>query len=348
MAESSVLFIYQPNYPEYTTGGELFLNEVYKYFKSVKKEVYIIGNRNDNNSRLKKIVSGFRMFRLVKGDSVIICTNNECLHFYLPLLFRKIFFHNVKIYLIIHHLIQSLSHKKLLNYLETAFIRKTDFQLTISEATKAELVNRKILSDNIKVVNPGTDIIPHNAERLKNQILFVGNIEERKGLHVIIRALSKIKNQDYRLIIVGDFKRDKKYTDRIKKMIDQYKLGEKIFFKGKISDEELIKLYSESEIFIFSSELEGYGLSLIDAMKCGLAVIASDISSTKEIVTDGIDGILYKKDDYEMLAEKLNMLMTDSDLRNMLAENSLKRSKSFNSWNETCKLVYEAFTEAMI
>ena len=347
MAESLVIYIYQPNYPEYTTGGELFLNEVYKYFKSVKKNVYIIGNKNDNNSKLKKIVSGFRIFRKVKGDVVIVCTNNECLHFYLPLLFRKIFFGKVKIYLIIHHLIQSLSHKILLNYLETAFIRKADYKITISEATKDELVNRKILSDNIKVVNPGTDIIPLNVERLKNQILFVGNIEERKGLHIIIPALSRLKNKDFKLFIVGDYKRVQKYTDKIKIMIDQYRLGEKIFFKGKISDEELIKLYSESEIFIFSSELEGYGLSLIEAMKCGLAVIASDISSTKEIVTDGIDGILYKKDDYEMLAEKLNMLMTDSDLRNMLAENSLKRSKSFNSWNETCKLVYEAFTEAM-
>lgn len=347
MAASPVIYIYQPNYPEHATGGELFLNKVYEYFKSVKKDVYIIGNKNDNNSKLKKILSGLRMFRMVKDDAIIVCTNNECLHFYLPLLFRKIFFGKVRIYLIIHHLIQSLSHKKLLNYLETAFIRKADYKITISEATKAELVNRKILSDNIKVVNPGTDIIPYDVERFKNQILFVGNLEERKGLHYVIPALSRLKNQDFKFVVVSDYKRAQKYTDRIKIMIDQYGLGEKIIFKGKISYEELIKLYSESDIFIFSSELEGYGLSLIEAMKCGLAVIASDIPSTKEIVTDGIDGILYKKDDYEMLAEKLNMLMTNSDLRNMLAENSLKKSKLFNSWNDTCVQVYEAFTEAM-
>lgn len=341
------ILFYQPSYPGFKTGGELFQNKLFGYFKSKKTDAYVTGDNYDNLSVKKKIAAGFGIFGEIGSGGVLVCTNNECVHFYFPLILRKLFFRKVKVFLIVHHLIQSLSENKILNKLESAFIRKADFVITISDATKKELINRRLAGKETAIVYPGTDIKPVDTDRIQNQILFAGNIEERKGVHILISALAKLKSRDFKMIIAGGYDEYDDYFISLKGLISGLNLENNIFITGRVSDEELVRLYSQSGIFVFPSQMEGFGLSLIEAMKCGLAIIASDIPSSKEIITDGVDGLLFEKNNSEILSNKIELLLQDTSLQTRLSENAMKRGEKFNSWDDTCRCVFEKFTEAM-
>ncbi|HPS64264.1 MAG TPA: glycosyltransferase family 4 protein [Ignavibacteria bacterium] len=347
MPDNLPILFYQPSYPGFKTGGELFQNKLFSYFKSRRTDVFVTGDNDDNLDVKNKIAAGFGIFGEISSGGVLVCTNNECVHFYFPLILRKLFFRKVKVFLIVHHLIQSLSGNNILNRLESAFIRKADYVITISSATKNELVNRGIKGKETAIVYPGIDIKPVDLQRKHNQILFTGKIEERKGIHILILALAKIKNFKYKLIIAGEYDDYDDYFISLKELISELNLENNIIFTGRVSDEELVALYSQSGIFVFPSQMEGYGLSLIEAMKCGIAVIASDIPSSKEIISDGVDGLLFEKNNSDKLSEKIDLLLQDAGLQKRLSENAIKRSEKFNSWDDTCSKVYELFSEAM-
>ena len=100
---------------------------------------------------------------------------------------------------------------------------------------------------------------------------------------------------------------------------------------GYISKNEILKLYSESIVYVFPSIDEGFGIPLIEAMKSDVPVICSDIEIFKEI---GRDSVLYfKASNHIDLHEKLNILINDSDLRKKLIKLGKENVKRFNRIN---------------
>ena len=124
-------------------------------------------------------------------------------------------------------------------------------------------------------------------------------------------------------------------------------MNNNIKFRGRVTNDELIKLYSESGIFVFPSSLEGYGLTLIEAMKCGMAVVASDIPSSKELINDGVDGFLFEKNNSGMLADKLKKLLLDKSLQEKISSNAIKRSEKFSNWEDACRKYYDLYLGAI-
>lgn len=341
MGDIPKIYFYQPFYPQFFTGGELYQNKIYEYFINNNVDAYIFGNSQHNKSKFSKILFGFRSLKDLPRDCIIICTNNECVHFFLPILFRRIIFKERKYFLIVHHLIQELSKKYFLKKIENMFVKNSDYIITVSESTKSELSRKKLVKDNITVINPGVDIEPRFINKIKNQILFVANLEERKGLHILLDALSKLNRWDYKLFVIGDDKRDIKYSNRIRKQIAENNLSDNVIIKGKVSYSELLSYYFSSSIFVFPSQLEGFGLSLAEAMKSGLAIIASNIPTTMELLVDGEGALLFEKNNVEKLKEKLELLIDDDELRKRLSRNVLIKSQSLNKWNETAEQVFE-------
>lgn len=226
--------------------------------------------------------------------------------------------------------------------------------ITVSNCTKEDILSYYNVSpEKIKVI--------HNAvnERFKPQesqeigkvrnryglnfpfILYVGTLEPRKNIPIILKALHeiRIKNLDYKLVIAG--KKGWKYKE-IFDTIDALNLHNDVVFTGYVLDEDLPALYSAADLFVYPSLYEGFGLPPLEAMACGTPVITSNTSSLPEVV--GGAGITVDPYDVDILADSIYRVLSDQKLKERMVEKGLDRAKEF-SWKrcaiETLKVYDE-------
>lgn len=151
-------------------------------------------------------------------------------------------------------------------------------------------------------------------------LLYVGTIEERKGLSYLIDAISMLENRtSVKLKIVGKVV-DQAYYNKLKQQIYAAGLTENVNFLGRVSDEVLAECYQKAEIFTFPSLLEGYGIVLIEAFNNGLPIICFDNTAMPYTVKDGVNGLVAKNKDAKDMAAQIQSLMGNSLLREKLQE----------------------------
>ena len=184
----------------------------------------------------------------------------------------------------------------------------------------------------------GLKVIPHGLEEhamhpinlLETnegvEILFVGRLEERKGIDVLLKAIPLVVDvvADARFRIIGD--------DSIagsdgmtykKKFLDEHHskdLLQNIVFEGKVSDEDLYKAYSCCDIFVAPSLFESFGLVFLEAMREGKPVIGCNAGGMPEIIYHDITGLLVPPGDEMLLAEAMVHLIQNQELRRTMGE----------------------------
>lgn len=147
----------------------------------------------------------------------------------------------------------------------------------------------------------------------KGYLLFVGTVEPRKGIHLLLEALTHIKS-DYQLHIVGQVV-DDCYMQRLKQYITAHDLDSKVIFEGAADKEQLNRFYDRAELFVFPSQLEGYGIVLIEAMQHGLPIVAFDNTAMPYSIEDGVNGYLVQNKNTTAMAEKIEQIMGNEDER---------------------------------
>lgn len=151
-------------------------------------------------------------------------------------------------------------------------------------------------------------------------LLYVGTIEERKGLSYLIDAVSLLKNKsNVKLNIVGKVV-DEVYYEKLQTQIEDLDLSNNVHFRGRVSDEVLVECYQKAEMFTFPSMLEGYGIVLVEAFNNGLPVICFNNTAMPYTVKDGINGFVAKNEDAKDMADKIQRLMGNTILRKQLQE----------------------------
>jgi glycosyltransferase involved in cell wall biosynthesis len=158
--------------------------------------------------------------------------------------------------------------------------------------------------------------------------LLVGAIWRRKGFHLAISSFSKIASlvPNSILIICGQGSE----KQNLIKMVKENKLETRIRFLGEVSHPDLPLVYNLSDIFLMPSlMLEGHAYTLIEAMACGLPVIASAKGGNIETVEDS--GILFPSGNKKALSQAMLKLALDTDTRKILSEKACKRVLDFFS-----------------
>ena len=166
-------------------------------------------------------------------------------------------------------------------------------------------------------------------------ILSVGRHDYVKGFDMLLYCWQKVKEKhpDWMLKIVG------KRTGNIdlKGLAKDLNISDSIILKGHTKD--ISKAYLESSIYVCSSRLEGFPLVLIEAMSFGLPVVSFDCKyGPREIINDSIDGILVSQNDIDLLADSINHLIENVELRKQMgdkASENIKRysiDKIMNQW----------------
>jgi len=216
-----------------------------------------------------------------------------------------------------------------------------------SKSTKNDIVNFfKIDPRKVDVVHLAADktfrTLP--ADRIdknilkkykidKKYILSVGTIEPRKNFITLIKAFNHIKQKkadfSYKLVIAGrtGWKSEDTYLER-----ENSPYREDILFTGRVPDRDLVQIYNQAELFVYPSLFEGFGLPPLEAMSCGLPVIASNTSSLKEVI--GSAGILIDPNNLSGISRSIGDILENKNLKNKLVQKSLTHSDKFN-WNKT-------------
>ncbi len=172
-------------------------------------------------------------------------------------------------------------------------------------------------------------------------ILGVGTLEPRKNLISLIRAFNKIShnNKSVHLVIAGG--EGWKFKEIYKEAGD----NPKIHFLGYVSQNELLALYNRAMMFVFPSLYEGFGIPPLEAMQCACPVISSNTSSLPEVV--GKAALLVDPNSIDDIAEKIEMLIKNPELRSELERSSVYQAKKF-SWSATARHMLDVFNKAFI
>jgi glycosyltransferase involved in cell wall biosynthesis len=154
-----------------------------------------------------------------------------------------------------------------------------------------------------------------------------------KGLIYLIEAVAKLRTErDVRLTVIG--KKNGKSAAR--NAIERHGLQDAVEFKSGIGWLELVELYAKAEVAVVPSLYEGFSLPAVEAMACGVPLVASRAGAIPEVTgPDGEVALLVPPADSEALAASLRILLDDPDLRTRLGAAGRARALSRFSWNAT-------------
>ncbi len=170
------------------------------------------------------------------------------------------------------------------------------------------------------------------------QILYVGRLAPEKNVMALLEVFSRlIKNlpimSDFQLILVGDGPE----RETLERYCEENELSQLVQFKGWVNKNELRKLYQESWCMVNPSFNEGMPNAVLEAMSCGLPVIASQVVGNADIITHRQNGMLFKLDNSEALFTSLLEILMDMGLRAKLGANARKHIEQNFSWEITVR-----------
>ena len=172
----------------------------------------------------------------------------------------------------------------------------------------------------------------------KKFILFISGLTPLKNFGRVMRSFDILAEKyEYNLVVTG-FKKFKFEEDL--KQIEEIKHKDKIKFCGFIPDEDLPAFYNLANLFIFPSLYEGFGLPVLEAFACGCPVVTTKTGCTKEVADEA--AILADPYNIKEIAEKMELVLTDSKLREELIKKGFERVKHF-SWEKCAAETIKVF-----
>jgi glycosyltransferase involved in cell wall biosynthesis len=176
-----------------------------------------------------------------------------------------------------------------------------------------------------------------NADkRYDKQVIFAGRLSREKGTDSLISIAQKLPDE-IDLIILGAGPEEQK----IKDLLNTHK---NIHFLGYQNKKETISLIRGSDILIQPSLHEGISSTILEAMACKTAVIASNVGGNKEIIESGINGILIEPKDIQSFVKQITNLLNNEQLRELLVNQALKNVEKYD-WNQVGNLYLKLYNE---
>jgi len=171
-------------------------------------------------------------------------------------------------------------------------------------------------------------------KRYSKQIIFAGRLSHEKGIDSLILISQKLTD-DIHLIILGTGPEEEKINDLVKN-------HNNIHFFGYQNKTQTISLIHGSDILIQPSLQEGISSTILEAMACKTAIIASDVGGNSELIENNVNGIIIKPHNIDSFVEQINNLFHNKKLRKLLVDNALKTVEEYN-WNKVGSLYLNVY-----
>lgn len=237
--------------------------------------------------------------------------------------------------------IPSLSGEKEFSYAPSYLARQIAEPTLASEIICASTLTKVSLeqySGNavpIKVIPYGVDrkfkYFDHGPMREEGSfsrplnILFVGQFSFRKGINLLEKILQKVR-QPVNMILVGRGMREYEVEPRA------IGSGHSLEVFWDVPFKDLVSIYSRSDVFLFPTLLEGFGLVILEAMLAGVVPVTTSMSCATDVIRDGVDGFVRDPSDIDGMAESLNTLAADRVLLGRMSSSTSARAESY-SWD---------------
>ena len=254
----------------------------------------------------------------------------------------------------IHDLI-FLRHPEFYNWVDTKIyawkfrqtLREADHVIAISECTKRDILYYGDIDEqkisivyqsfaprfSVEVSEEQRTQVRHVYQLPQRYILNVGSIEARKNILQAVQALPLLPD-DVALVMVG---RHTPYTDQVLQYVREHHLEERVRVLHGVPDEHLPMLYALAESFVYPSVYEGFGIPIIEAISCGLPVVACSGSCLEE--AGGPDSLYVQPGNVEAMAAAIRLTLVGAEGRELRIENSKKYIRRFSGCNVADQVV---------
>lgn len=231
--------------------------------------------------------------------------------------------------------------------------------ISVSENTKADLV--KLLDTplgKIEVVYEGVsgqfgpredkEVVREMVKKYtitKDYLLYTGVWRGHKNLVNLLRAFRILKNDESfegQLVITGE---EDPYYPEVKRTVKELDLEHDVIFAGMVPEEELVALYQAASLYVFPSLYEGFGLPVLEAMRCGTPVIASKSSCIPEICGED-NALFFDPYDPDDMANSIRKAWMDPGLQKDLRDRGLRHSRKF-SWEDMAQRTLQVYESVL-
>lgn len=231
--------------------------------------------------------------------------------------------------------------------------RKANKVIAISSELKDELyINHKYEEKNIQVIFNGVPEFnefynisireKYTISKDELILLIVGSLNYRKGIDILIDALNGLENQKFKVLLVGEG--EENYKTILKQKIKKYNLENRFIFCGW---QNPYNYYSQADIFILPSRMEGFPLVVVEAMLQGTIVIRSNTYGAYDQISDGEDGFIFKNEDAQELKEKITKLLKNEKLRKEVGKKGKEKALKFFTTKINAEKTEELYYELL-
>ena len=254
--------------------------------------------------------------------------------------------------------------------IEKLICHNADRIITANDQEKMDLEELyQVDPETIKVIPSGVNLKiyrPLPQEESRREIAFpndvflityVGRLDERKGLDILLKAMQLADNPVIQAVIVGGPPSDKPFLSRADlsrepfqkyiTMVDEYGLEKQVTFTGGKPQDQLAVFYSAGDVTVVPSQYEPFSIPALEGLACGSSVIASRVSGLKSTVQENQVGTLFEPGSPEQLAEKIMIFYNQPELNKELRQNArsyIEKNFSWMSVAQQVKGVYEELT----
>jgi glycosyltransferase involved in cell wall biosynthesis len=229
------------------------------------------------------------------------------------------------------------------------FKHSADIYIAITKQMMMDLVKLGIPLNKIKYLPNGVDLNLFHPikDKEKNLILFVGRITYGKGVHILLKALEYLKTPVH-LVIIGPIE-NHEYFMKILKIIKKVnsKNRHKIIYQGSLDQTKIIEWYQKASILVLPSFWEAFPVVILEALSCETSVIATSVGGIPEIIKQGKTGILVKPGDYVQLANAIQFLLDNTDVREKIASKGREHVISQYSLEVVSMKLYNIYAQLL-
>ena len=248
----------------------------------------------------------------------------------------------------------SRSRSKLQTALDMSVYRRAARIMAASDSLGEDLSGRGIPDRKIRVVPPGKDVtrsevgtVPELRAGRKAALLCVANWNPPKGITELLEAVARLPRGVATLHLVGDNQANARYALRVRRLLDDPRLRERVVVHGPVSSHEVARLYAAADIFVLPSTKEAYGTVYGEAMAAGLPVVGWDVGNLPHLASDGVEGFVVPTGDIAALATVLRRIAEDEDMRAGMASAARDRALGFPTWDDTAQAFFAGLRELL-
>ena len=217
--------------------------------------------------------------------------------------------------------------------------------IAVSEAVARSLRARKLFDETkLRVVENGVDLARFararaeleqrrdETARVPLRVGIVGELSEVKGQEDFVRAAARVAaelGERVEFLVVGeDNSRGGETRARVERLVSELGLRERVRLTGRLNEDELARCVASLDLFVSASRSEAFGMAMVEALACGVPVVATATEGAQEIVEEGVTGLLVPVGDVNALASSITSLLEDERRRRAFGVSALAVARS--------------------